>query len=192
VVLVAILALPLLPATGTDAHVTELSRTGAVSYSDYLGGSGSDAGWGIAVDGQGNAYVTGQTSSGDFPTTPYTVSLTTGASSGTCPGVGLGGLLGGGLLGGVPGLSLACPVSYPVQTGPALTATATLSVTLPATGTDAFVVKVSADGSSIGYSQRLGSLGGINAIGDTWGRAIAVDGQGNAYVTGRPTRRTSR
>jgi len=168
-----------------DAYITELSRTGAVSYSDYLGGSGSDAGWGIAVDGQGNAYVTGQTSSGDFPTTPYTVSLTTGASSGTCPGVGLGGLLGGGLLGGVPGLSLVCPVSYPVQTGPALTATATLSVTLPATGTDAFVVKVSADGSSIGYSQRLGSLGGINAIGDTWGRAIAVDGQGNAYVTGQ-------
>jgi len=163
-----------------DAYITELSRTGAVSYSDYLGGSGSDAGWGIAVDTQGNAYVTGQTSSGDFPTTPYTVSLTTGASSGTCPGVGLGGLLGG-----VPGLSLVCPVSYPVQTGPALTATATLSVTLPATGTDAFVVKVSADGGSIGYSERLGSLGGINAIGDTWGRAIAVDGQGNAYVTGQ-------
>jgi len=163
-----------------DAYVTELSRTGAVSYSDYLGGSGSDAGWGIAVDTQGNAYVTGQTSSGDFPTTPYTVSLTTGASSGTCPGLGLGGLLGG-----VPGLSLVCPVSYPVQTGPALTATANLSVTFPATGTDAFVVKVSADGSSIGYSERLGSLGGINAIGDTWGRAIAVDGQGNAYVTGQ-------
>ncbi len=161
-----------------DAYITELSRTGAVSYSDYLGGSGSDAGWGIAVDGQGNAYVTGQTSSEDFPTTPYTVSLTTGASSGTCPGLT-------GLLGGALGLSLACPVSYPVQTGPALTATATLSVTLPATGTDAFVVKVSADGSSIGYSERLGSLGGINAIGDTWGRAIAVDTQGNAYVTGQ-------
>jgi len=161
-----------------DAYITELSRTGAVSYSDYLGGSGSDAGWGIAVDTQGNAYVTGQTSSGDFPTTPYTVSLTTGASSGTCPGLT-------GLLGGALGLSLVCPVSYPVQTGPALTATATLSVTLPATGTDAFVVKVSADGGSIGYSERLGSLGGINAIGDTWGRAIAVDGQGNAYVTGQ-------
>jgi len=161
-----------------DAYVTELSRTGAVSYSDYLGGSGSDAGWGIAVDTQGNAYVTGQTSSGDFPTTPYTVSLTTGASSGTCPGLT-------GLLGGALGLSLACPVSYTVQTGPALTATANLSVTLPATGTDAFVVKVSADGGSIGYSERLGSLGGLNAIGDTWGRAIAVDGQGNAYVTGQ-------
>jgi len=72
-----------------------------------------------------------------------------------------------------------------VQTGPAMTATATLSVTLPATGTDAFVVKVSTDGGSIGYDERLGSLGGINALGDTWGRAIAVDGQGNAYVTGQ-------
>jgi len=188
VVLVAILALPLLPATGTDAHVTALSRTGAVSYSDYLGGSGSDTGWGIAVDGQGNAYVTGQTTSADFPTTPVTVSLTlgasAGASAGTCPGLGglLGGLGGlGGLLGGVLGLS--CPVSYLVQTG--LLTTATLSVTPPATGTDAFVVKVSADGSSIGYSERLGSLGGLNALGDTWGRAIAVDTQGNAYVTGQ-------
>jgi len=163
-----------------DAFVTEISPTGAISYSDYLGGSGSDAGWGIAVDGQGNAYVTGQTTSADFPTTPVTVSLTLGASAGTCPGLGgLGGL--GGLLGGVLGLS--CPVSYLVQTG--LLTTATLSVTPPATGTDAFVVKVSADGGSIGYSERLGSLGGINALGDTWGRAIAVDTQGNAYVTGQ-------
>ncbi len=39
-----------------------------LSYSTYLGGSGDDLGFGIAVDGDGNAYVTGQTSSIDFPT----------------------------------------------------------------------------------------------------------------------------
>jgi hypothetical protein len=44
-----------------------------LSYSTYLGGSGSESGAGIAVDGAGNAYVTGSTSSADFPTTPGTL-----------------------------------------------------------------------------------------------------------------------
>jgi hypothetical protein len=54
----------------TDAFVSKLNPTGtALLYSTYLGGSGDDAGIGIAVDAAGNTYVTGDTHSRDFPTT---------------------------------------------------------------------------------------------------------------------------
>src|SRR5262249_9387956 len=51
-----------------DAFVTRLTNTGAIDYSTYLGGSAADIGRGIAVDGIGDAYVTGYTQSSDFPT----------------------------------------------------------------------------------------------------------------------------
>jgi hypothetical protein len=60
---------------GDKAFVSKLNRSGsALSYSTYLGGSTSDAGFGIALDASGNAYVTGFTFSNDFPTTPGGVS----------------------------------------------------------------------------------------------------------------------
>lgn len=40
----------------------------ALGYSTYLGGSGYDAGYGVAVDRAGNTYVTGATTSANFPT----------------------------------------------------------------------------------------------------------------------------
>ena len=56
--------------SGTDAFAARLSPTGSsLVYSTYLGGSGSDFGNGIAVDAAGSAYVSGETSSFDFPTT---------------------------------------------------------------------------------------------------------------------------
>jgi hypothetical protein len=53
----------------TDAFVAKINPSGsALVYSTYLGGSAEDFGYGIAVDGSGNVYLTGDTSSTDFPT----------------------------------------------------------------------------------------------------------------------------
>jgi BNR/Asp-box repeat./Beta-propeller repeat. len=56
------------PAGDTDAFVTKLNPTGSgLVYSTFLGGSGADDGYAIAVDSLGQAYVTGCTRSADFP-----------------------------------------------------------------------------------------------------------------------------
>src|SRR5439155_778710 len=53
-----------------DAFVAKLSATGAaLLYSTYLGGAGTDEGFGIAAAAAGNAYVTGFTNSSNFATT---------------------------------------------------------------------------------------------------------------------------
>ena len=55
-------------AGGTDTFVTKFSPTGeALVYSTYLGGSGDDEAWGVAVGPYGQAYVSGLTTSVDFP-----------------------------------------------------------------------------------------------------------------------------
>ncbi|HEY6293552.1 MAG TPA: SBBP repeat-containing protein [Terriglobia bacterium] len=56
---------------GIDAFVTELNARGSgLVFSTYLGGSGTDQAFGLTLDGLGYIYVTGQTQSADFPTTP--------------------------------------------------------------------------------------------------------------------------
>ncbi len=55
-------------AGGRSAFVTKINKDGSVLiYSTYLGGSGYDLSLGIAVSGDGRAYVTGLTDSADFP-----------------------------------------------------------------------------------------------------------------------------
>jgi len=52
-----------------DAWVMKLSADGAtVLYTTFLGGSGDDRALGLDVDSSGNAYVTGYTTSNNFPT----------------------------------------------------------------------------------------------------------------------------
>ena len=76
-------AIQTINASGRTVFVTALDAKGArLAYSTYLGGSNGDGGYGIAVDSNGNAYVTGYTNSTDFPTTAGAsqTSLARGAS----------------------------------------------------------------------------------------------------------------
>jgi hypothetical protein len=99
-----------------------------LSYSTYLGGDGTDKVAAVAVDGGGNLYVAGNTTSTDFPTTPGAVQ----------PGPGGTGSRG-----------------------------------------DLFVAKLDPSGSALLSATYVGGFGEDTA------RGIALDGDGNAYVTGQ-------
>jgi hypothetical protein len=56
-----------------NAFVIKLDPSGAIAFATYLGGTSSADGEGIAVDSEGNAYVTGIVDGGDFPVAPGSV-----------------------------------------------------------------------------------------------------------------------
>jgi hypothetical protein len=73
----------------SDAFVAKLSADGTnLVYATYLGGSITNAGRGIAVDTTGHAYVTGFTTSPDFPTTPGAFQVTYGGADCAVGGCG--------------------------------------------------------------------------------------------------------
>lgn len=53
---------------GSEAFLTKFTSNGSLVFSTYLGGSSSDVAYGITVDHNGNIYITGQTTSPNFPT----------------------------------------------------------------------------------------------------------------------------
>ena len=66
-----------------DVFVTKLNAAGtALVYSTYIGGSGQDYGFAIAVDGSGNAYVAGTTYSTNYSVTPGAFQTTYGGGRG--------------------------------------------------------------------------------------------------------------
>jgi uncharacterized protein (TIGR03437 family) len=61
-----------------DAFIAKFNSTGALVFLTYLGGTGNDVPYGLAVDASGNIYVGGQTTSMNFPIagTPWQPTLT--------------------------------------------------------------------------------------------------------------------
>ncbi|MBI1740442.1 MAG: SBBP repeat-containing protein [Candidatus Koribacter versatilis] len=162
-------------------------------YAGYIGGSGNDTGYGIAVDSAGNAYVTGYTGSSEatFPVTvgpdltwngnydAFVVKVKAdgtgldyaGYIGGSGNDLGYGIAVDGGGNAYVTGKTDSTEATFPVTVGPDLTFNG---------GWDAFVAKVKADGTGLAYA---GYIGGSGTYPDE-GRGIAVDSAGNAYVAG--------
>ncbi len=173
-----------------DAFVAKLNADGtALSYATFLGGSSMDLGYGLAVDSGGSAYITGHTSSSNFPATlgAYDTSFN-GSSDAFVAKLNAAGtaLTYATYLGGS---GWDAQSSIAIDSGGAAyisgkTQSTDFPVTLGAFDTsangwyDAFVVKLNADGSALSYATLLGG----NQQ-DT-GYAIAVDSGGAAYVTG--------
>ena len=178
----------------SDAFVTKLSTDGkSLIYSTYLGGSGTEnliRKTGISIDSSGNAYVTGDTQSVDFPTKNALRSSKTGAaatSDGFVAKINPSGsdfIYATYLGGSEDDFALAIGAD---QSGSAYVTGRTKSTSFSgssstrptAATTDAFVAKLNASGSAISY---LTFVGG--SIGDESGNAIAVDESGNAVIGG--------
>ncbi len=161
-------------------------------YAGYIGGSGDDLGFGIAVDAGGNAYVTGRTNStaASFPDTGGPDPTSNGDFDAFVAKVNPAGtaLLYAGYIGGsgfdvgtsiavdaggnayVTGFTNSTEATFPEAVGPDLTHNGV---------GDAFVAKVNPTGTALLYA---GYIGGSR---NDEGRGIAVDAGGNAYVTGR-------
>jgi hypothetical protein len=177
---------------GQNAFVTRLDPLGSLSYSTYLGGTGSDTGRGITVDSSGDAYVTGYTTSGDFPTSEraFQKSLAGQQNAFVTKLSANGGrveystFLGGddydfgfGIAVNREGNAYVTGTTWGVFNSTFPTTTNAFQ-TVYAGGGDAFVSKLSTDGSSLVYSTLLGGAG------NDGGRGIALDTGGSAYVTG--------
>src|SRR6266850_625936 len=172
-----------------DGFVTKVAPTGSLFvYSTYLGGTASDQGSAIAVDGLGSAYVTGTTGSGNFPVTFGALQTAFGGVRDAF--VSKLNVVGSGLvystyLGGSDiddGFGIAVDAA-----GDAFVTGRTLSVNFPTTigsldttlgSVDAFVTKLVPSGSGLAYSTYLGGSVGEEGLG------IAIDSLGDAYVTG--------
>jgi len=175
-----------------DAFVVEFSSSGSPIYSTYLGGSGSDYGNAIAADAAGDAYVTGSTTSANFPTAggPYQAALKAGADAFVAKiAPNTGGIVYSTFLGGSgdeEGNGIAVDAS-----GAAYVTGDTSSTNFPLMGpyqstygggaTDAFITRLAGSGQSLLYSTYLGGSGADA------GFAIVTDPAGNSYVTGSTT-----
>jgi len=190
-----------------DAFVAKFAPAcTSLIYSTFLGGTNSDIANGIAVDGSGNAYVTGWTVSTNFPDTvtgitnlynglsnniPLASPLITNAFltqitwTGSNAAVGYSAVFGGTNFGGDVGYGVTVDASGNVYVVGASSTTNFPAINTPgllgatnAGGSDAFVIVFTNNATGVLYS---GNLGGV---GNDYGYGIAADAQTNVYITG--------
>ncbi len=172
---------------GSDAFAAKFTGSGQLAYGTYLGGSGNDAGAGIAVDINGNAYLTGSTSSNDFPIANAFQSVLDGPSdafvsvlNSTASGFLYSTYLGGNS--NDQGSGIAAD-----SAGEALVMGTTNSTDFPLKNPlqsscgnpcrSSFLTKFDANGSGLVYSTYLNLPGGGIA-----GPGVALDQSGNAFA----------
>lgn len=175
-----------------DVFVSKLSASGSILlYSTYIGGSSNDGANSIAVDGQGSAYITGQTTSTNYPTKSpiQTSQIVNGFPDAFVTKLTAGGsafvystYLGGSVA--ENGLDIAVDTS-----GNAYVSGWTDSDNFPLTAgahratsgnfSDAFITKINAAGTAYLWSSFFGGTNGRNE-----GSAIALDAANNIYVAG--------
>ncbi len=191
----------------TPPQGSNVSGSLSLVYSTYLGGSGDENGEGVAVDGNGNAYITGFTSSyldlnrpdaRLFPTRNAFQPLKSGLDYSLDAFVtelsASGQLVYSSYYGG-SGDDAAAAIALDAA-GHVYITGRTTSTNLPPAGAsvpqsellgpeDAFVIEIAADGSKLVYSTYLGgSAGSGHFSGFDIGDGIAVDAAGDAYITG--------
>lgn len=176
-----------------DAFVAKVDPQGSLVFATYLGGSGEDAGNAIAVDRRGNIYVAGSTKSGDFPKVNPAQELPGGNADAFAAKIAADGshvvyatYLGGSGFDEARGIAVdgtdsayvtGKTESLDFPTRNALQSRCVLADRGGCAG-EAFVAKLSADGSAVLYSTYLGGSGGDS------GTAITLDAAGNSYVAG--------
>jgi len=185
------------------AFVTKLDSAGNLVFSTFLGYHANASG--IALDANGNIYVTGGASIDDFPTTPgvvqphrsgdqdaYVLKLNPDGASlafstflgGSGPDAGLSIAVDGAGNSYVMGMT-GSPNNFPITANALQPAFGGTSGALGGWG-DYFVTKLNATGSGLIYSTYLGGSDdeGDTVYGYRYSGSIAVDLLGNAYVTG--------
>jgi uncharacterized protein (TIGR03437 family) len=169
-----------------DGFAMKLRPNGTRMYSTFLGGAAVDEARGIAVDVQGNAYVTGTTGSLDFPTKNPIQAKTGGSGDVFVAKLNQSGVVVYATYLGGSGIDTASGIATDAA-GNAYIVGTTFSTDFPMMnpfqGTkgaqqDAFVTKINAKGTAWVYSTYLGG----NNVDE--GNGIAVDAAGSAYLTG--------
>ena len=172
-----------------SAFVAKLNSSGALVYSTYLGGSGRDFATAIAIDVSGNAYVTGYTSSTNFPIVGGAFQASYGGGFNDAFVTKLNptatGLVYSTFLGGISDDTASSIAVDPA--GNAYICGETNSPNFPvsspfqaanAGGQDAFVTKLNPTASALTFSTYLGGSF------DDQANSIAIDSSGNVYIAG--------